>query len=368
MVRKRKEFEGEEGENSGNNDVVWDQAMNGTMTNGPLVGGAIRARKRFVGVRQRPSGRWVAEIKDTIQQIRVWLGTFDTAEEAARAYDEAACLLRGANTRTNFWPCNPSNKSPALSSKITNLLLQRLRARNGANVENGALGALMPIAHSFHHTNEHFQDSSSHVQDSNFTQILDIPDANSDNATNYSNYTSDSFSASYEYGSKDTVIDEFRGVDHSFIVDEPKVEGNKEIDLGLTDLLFVDNIGSSMNYSPFDIAEEITKENYNEADPSMLSENMKRMKFERNISASLYAFNGISECLRIKENRKPEHLSNLGPKTDVGNLVVDKLSEGEDTLMSMESFSSSSSKEGNESFLWSSFDLPSLDMFFSGSD
>ena len=68
------------------------------------VAAAQRGRKRFVGVRQRPSGRWVAEIKDTIQKIRVWLGTFDTAEEAARAYDEAACLLRGSNTRTNFWP------------------------------------------------------------------------------------------------------------------------------------------------------------------------------------------------------------------------------------------------------------------------
>ncbi|CAI0382832.1 unnamed protein product, partial [Linum tenue] len=59
---------------------------------------------RFVGVSQRPSGRWVAEIKDTIHKIRVWLVTFDTTEEAGRAYDEAACLLHGANTRTNFWP------------------------------------------------------------------------------------------------------------------------------------------------------------------------------------------------------------------------------------------------------------------------
>ncbi|CAN1169606.1 Ethylene-responsive transcription factor ERN1 [Linum perenne] len=73
-------------------------------------------KKRFVGVRQRPSGRWVAEIKDTIQKIRVWLGTFDTAEEAARAYDEAACLLRGSNTRTNFWP---SFQSPPPADPIS---------------------------------------------------------------------------------------------------------------------------------------------------------------------------------------------------------------------------------------------------------
>ncbi|RVW46936.1 Ethylene-responsive transcription factor RAP2-11 [Vitis vinifera] len=62
------------------------------------------SNNKFVGVRQRPSGRWVAEIKDTTQKIRMWLGTFETAEEAARAYDEAACLLRGSNTRTNFIP------------------------------------------------------------------------------------------------------------------------------------------------------------------------------------------------------------------------------------------------------------------------
>ncbi|KAK6921089.1 AP2/ERF domain [Dillenia turbinata] len=60
--------------------------------------------RRYLGVRQRPSGRWVAEIKDSYQKLRLWLGTYDSAEEAALAYDNAARLLRGRNAKTNF-PC-----------------------------------------------------------------------------------------------------------------------------------------------------------------------------------------------------------------------------------------------------------------------
>ncbi|KAI3987727.1 hypothetical protein MKX01_028461 [Papaver californicum] len=420
MARKRTAdhvLQGKEAgkEHDGDMDNNWDMA--------PLVdqGGLStrRTRKRFVGVRQRPSGRWVAEIKDTIQKIRVWLGTFDTAEEAARAYDEAACLLRGSNTRTNFWPPQNSSPSstPALPTKISNLLMMRLKARNSSLLLSPKEPSFQPLSQQQQQgkqRNEYGVDQG-HNQEELVSDILIEPTTGIYNTfTTACATNSESNCDKYEEHNLDyckwSSYDDDMNINVDDFLDsgegcggsgpEEGREGAQEsIDelrpssvplsspspssslVVLDDFKFVDDVGSSSSpssdyYSPlFEVAEELVEptddhlNNYGDEPAMMLRAEMKRMKYERKCSASLYAFGGISECLKHK-------LGSITTNNNTASTALKELRSGitsdyeengaqmsTDILVVPSSTSNSwNSGDVDEELLalWSSLDLPPL--------
>jgi hypothetical protein len=95
-------------------------------------------KKKYKGVRMRSWGSWVSEIRAPNQKTRIWLGSYSTAEAAARAYDAALLCLKGSSANLNFPVSASSQFVPHENTMMSPKSIQRVAAAaaNSFNHDN----------------------------------------------------------------------------------------------------------------------------------------------------------------------------------------------------------------------------------------